>query len=250
LAGVELAAAGGGDQPGQPGRAGGQQRPRVGVALQHRQVGVAQPLAQGPADHGDELLSEGSDAGLAPADLGGQAGHRPHPTVKRRPGRAAELHRGQPGGGDQRQPGQGLGVDAVALGVPGQEPAQVGGLGGGHPQHGVAAAAVEHRHRTPRRPGRLDDHDQVGARFSGGERGRLQRGQARDRRAGAAAGVNPAGAVDHHGGVVADDAKVDAEQANRRWQVHGSSSTRPDWHEHLGRPRDAPTTATVPGRIA
>jgi hypothetical protein len=30
---TELAAAGGGDQPGQPGRAGGQQRSRVGVAL-------------------------------------------------------------------------------------------------------------------------------------------------------------------------------------------------------------------------
>jgi hypothetical protein len=212
---TELAPAGGDDQPGQPARPGGQQRSRVGVALQHGQVGVAQPLAQGPADHGDELLSEGPGAGLAPADLGGQTGHGPHPTVQRRPRRAAELDRGQPGGGDQRQPGQGLGVDAVALGVPGKEPAQVGGLGRGHPQHGMAAAAEEHRDRQPRRPGRLDDHDQLGARVGGSKRGRLQRSQAGHRGAGTTAGADAAGVVDHHGGVVAGDAKVDPEQANR-----------------------------------
>jgi hypothetical protein len=97
----------------------------------------------------------------------------------------------------------------------GKEPAQVGGLGRGHPQHGMAAAAEEHRHRQPRRPGRLDDHDQLGAQLGGGERGRLQRSQAGHRGAGTTAGADAAGVVDDHGGVVAGDAKVDPEQANR-----------------------------------
>src|SRR4029453_15083934 len=75
---TELAAAGGGDQPV---RAGGQQRSWVGVALQHGQVGVVQPvIAQGRANGRDQLVGEGPDTGLAPADLGGEAGHGPHPT--------------------------------------------------------------------------------------------------------------------------------------------------------------------------
>jgi len=114
-----------------------------------------------------------ADAGLAPADLGGEPGHGTHPTVQGGPRGAAELHRGQPRGGDQWQPGQRLGVDAVALGVAGKEPAQGGRLGRGDPQHGVAAAAEEHRDRQPRRAGRLDDHDQLGARLGAGERGSL-----------------------------------------------------------------------------
>jgi hypothetical protein len=103
---TELAAAGGGDQPGQPGRSGGQQRPRVGVAFQHGQVGVVEALAQRCADGGDHRLGERADAVLAPADVGGEPGHGAHPTVQRRPRQAAELHRHQPRGGDQRQPGE------------------------------------------------------------------------------------------------------------------------------------------------
>jgi hypothetical protein len=61
----------------------------------------------------DHLVGEGPDAGLAPADLGREPGHGPHPMIQRRPGRAAEFDRGQPGGGDQRQLSQGLGVDDV-----------------------------------------------------------------------------------------------------------------------------------------
>src|SRR4029453_17026853 len=60
-----------------PARAGGQQRSRVGVALQHGQVGVVQPvIAQGHANGRDQLLGEGPDTGLAPADLGGQPSPR------------------------------------------------------------------------------------------------------------------------------------------------------------------------------
>jgi len=55
----------------------------------------------------------------------------------------------------------------------------------------------------------------VGAWVGGGERGRLERGEAGDRGAGAASGANTPGVVDHHGGVVAGDAKVDAEQTSR-----------------------------------
>jgi hypothetical protein len=55
----------------------------------------------------------------------------------------------------------------------------------------------------------------MSARIGGGQRGRLQRAQAGDRGAGAASGATAPGVVDHHRGVVAGDAKVDAEQTNR-----------------------------------
>jgi hypothetical protein len=106
--------------------------------------------------------------------------------------------------------------------VAGQEPAQVGGLGRGDPQHGVAAAAEEHRDRQPRRASRFHDHDQVGARLSSSQRSHLDRSEAGDCGTSTASGANPASVVDHHGGVVAGDAKVDAEQTNRRRQLHGS----------------------------
>jgi hypothetical protein len=110
----------------------------------------------------------------------------------------------------------------------------------------VAAAAEEHRHRQPGRPGRLDDHDQAGAWV-----GALERGQARDRGAGAAAGVNPAGVVDHHGGVVAGDAKVDPEQTNRRRQVHGGSfPTRQAGTTTSAVSAGRANPATVPGHLA
>jgi hypothetical protein len=79
----------------------------------------------------------------------------------------------------------------------------------------VPAAAKEHRDRQPRRAGRLHDHDQMSARLGASERRHLERGKAGDRGAGAASGANTSGVVDHHGGVVAGDAKVDAEQASR-----------------------------------
>jgi hypothetical protein len=79
----------------------------------------------------------------------------------------------------------------------------------------VAAATEEHRHRQPRRPGRLHDHDQVSVRVGRLERGHLQRGETGDRGAGATSGADTAGVVDHHGGVGTGDAKIDAEQANR-----------------------------------
>jgi hypothetical protein len=79
----------------------------------------------------------------------------------------------------------------------------------------VAAAAEEHRDRQPRRPGRLDDHDQTGARVGAVERGRLEHGQAGHRGAGTTTGANPPGVVDDHGGVVAGDAQVDPEHTNR-----------------------------------
>jgi hypothetical protein len=88
----------------------------------------------------------------------------------------------------------------------------------------------------------------VAWRQCSGERGRHQGGQAGHGEAGATAGADAA--LDHHGGVVAGDTKVDPEPTNRRWQVHGGSSTRPSRHNHLGRFGDAPTTATVPGHIA
>ena len=62
--------------------------------------------------------------------------------------------------------------------MPGQEPAQVGGLLRGHPEHRVAAGGEEHRDRQPRRAGRLDHHLQPASRRAPGQRRRLHRGQA------------------------------------------------------------------------
>jgi hypothetical protein len=82
------------------------------------------------------------------------------------------------------------------------------------------------------------------------ERGRLEHGQAGHRGAGSTTGTNPPGVVHDHGSVVAGYAKVDPQQTNRRWQVHGGSFHKTSWQNRLGRLGDAPTTATVPGHLA
>lgn len=114
------------DQRAQPGRAGLEQGPGVGVALEHRQIGGPEVPGQRRERH--QLVHQVLDPHLV---LGGDAGQpvrRAHPPVQCRGLRAGQLQRLQPGRGDQRQPGQGVGVDPVALGVPGEELAQVRGL--------------------------------------------------------------------------------------------------------------------------
>jgi hypothetical protein len=56
----------------------------------------------------------------------------PHPPVQAGPGAAGQLEWLQALGVHQRQPGQGLGVDGVGLGMPRQKPPQISGLGRGH----------------------------------------------------------------------------------------------------------------------
>jgi hypothetical protein len=152
----------------------------------------------------------------------------------------------QPGRIDQRQPGQGIGVDAVGLGVPRQEPAKVGRLGRAHPVHGVATGAEEHRDRQPRRPGRLHHHLQAGAPGCPGQGRPLHLTQTLhggDRLAPAHDGPV---ASQHPHGVGTGDPQVDPDQPSvlhpRSLRVVGSCSGCP-----RGRRLSA---ATVPRRLS
>jgi hypothetical protein len=154
-----LAVGGLDDHPGQPGTAGGQQRVGVGVAFQHRQVGVAELASQWR--HGHELTDQVLDAPLVAGSGLGQPITGPHPAIQRRPRGIRQHQRVQPGGIDQRQPSQGVGVDAIGLGMARHHPAQVVGLGRADPVHGVPAGTEEHRDRQPRWPSRLHHHLQA-----------------------------------------------------------------------------------------
>ena len=79
-----LAVGGLGDHPGQPGTAGGQQRVGVGVAFQHRQVGLAELASQWRHRH--ELTDQVLDAPLVAGGGLGQPVTGAHPAVQRRPG--------------------------------------------------------------------------------------------------------------------------------------------------------------------
>ena len=136
----------------------------------------------------------------------------PHPAVQRRPLRAGQLQGVQPGRVDQRQPGQGVGVDAVGLGVARQQPAQVMGLGRADPVHDVAAGREEHRDRQPRRPGRFHHHLQPGARWGLGQRGPLHLRKTVHRRDRPGAAHQAAIAGQHPHGVGAGDPQVDPDQ--------------------------------------
>jgi hypothetical protein len=104
----------------------------------------------------------------------------------------------------------------------------------------------EHRHRQPRRAGRLDDHDQLGARLGAGQRGSLQSGQAADRGTGAAPGTDAAGGVQHHRGVLAGHAQVNAKQADRGWKLHRDSFA---CDEPAHPPRPSPTGRRPPATV-
>jgi hypothetical protein len=134
----------------------------VGPALEHGQVGLAE-LADKWAGR-QQLMDQVLDTALVGGGSLGEPIGGPHAAVQRRPGRIRQLERVQPGRVDQRQPGQGIGVDPVGLGVPRQHPPQVVGFGRADPVHDVAAGREEHRDRQPRRPGRLHHHLQAGAR--------------------------------------------------------------------------------------
>jgi len=79
-----LAVGGLGDHPGQPGTAGGQQRVGVGVAFQHRQVGLAELASQWRHRH--ELTDQVFDGPLVAGGGLGQPVTGAHPAVQRRPG--------------------------------------------------------------------------------------------------------------------------------------------------------------------
>jgi hypothetical protein len=152
------------------------------------------------------------DAALVGGGSLGEPIGGPHAAVQRRPGRLRQLERVQPGRVDQRQAGQGIGVDPVGLGVPRQHSAQVVGFGRADPVHDVAAGREEHRDRQPRRPGRFHHHLKQGARGGLGQRGLfhlLKTVQGRDR---LAAADQAAVAGQHPDGMGAGDPKVDSDQ--------------------------------------
>nr|WP_308259611.1 hypothetical protein [Pseudonocardia sp. H11422] len=144
------------DHAPKPGGSGGEQHARIGPPRQHRQVGRSEIPGQRGGRHQlpDQVLDPHLVLGRGPSQPVGGA----HPPVQRRVMPVGQCQLAQPTGIDQRQPGQGVGVDAVALGVPRQEPTQVRGLRTRHPEHRVPAPGEEHRDRQPCRAGRLE-HD-------------------------------------------------------------------------------------------
>jgi hypothetical protein len=152
------------------------------------------------------------DAALVGGRLLGEPITSPHTAVQRRPGPIRQLEAVQAGRVDQREAGQGVGVDAVGLGMARQHPPQVMGLGRADPVHGVTAAGEEHRDRQPRRPGRLHHHLKQGARWGPGQRGLFHLAETLHRRERFAAAHQAAVAGQHPDGVGAGDPKVDPDQ--------------------------------------
>ena len=153
-----LVTGGAGDQADELGCAGRQEDPRIGVTLEDGQVRLAEVTGQ--RGHRHQLPDQVLDPHLVLAGRAGQPVTGTNPPVQRRRVRAGQLQLLQTTRVSQRNPGQRLRVDPVRFGVPAQEPAQVRGLGRGHPVHVVTAAGEEHRDRHPRRPGRLEHHRQ------------------------------------------------------------------------------------------
>jgi hypothetical protein len=121
-----MAVGGPGDQRGQPCHAQPGQGVRVCVAFEDGQVGGAEVAGQraGRQQLADQVLNPALVVGSCLGEPVGGA----HPAVQRCPPGARQLQGTQACGVEQWQPGQGIGVNAVALGMPGQEPAQVSGL--------------------------------------------------------------------------------------------------------------------------
>ena len=226
---LALVAAGrGADQRGQLGRPGGQQRPRVSVAFQHLQVGLAQVAGQ--RGHRHQLPHQVLDPGLVPGGLLGEPVAGPHPPVQGRLVPLGQLQLDQPVRGGQRQPRQRLGVDPVALGMPPVELAQVSGLRRGHPVHRVAAGGQEPGHREPGRAGRLQHHLQPGALRRPGQRPGLHRQQRLPRgHAPGRAHLLPR-AIEHPHRVLRCDPQIDAGQPPDR---HLAGPVHLHIHGHL-----------------
>jgi hypothetical protein len=89
---------------------------RVGVALEHGEIGDAEVAGQ--RGHRQHLADQVLDPALVQRALQCQAVRRPHAAVQRRPLDAGQDQWLQAGGVEQRQPGQGVGIDPVGLGVP------------------------------------------------------------------------------------------------------------------------------------
>ena len=187
------------------------QQVRVGPPFQHREVSHAEVTAQ--RRHRQQLADQVLDPHLVLGRCPGQAIRRPHPPIQRGAFHPGQLQWLQAGRVQQRQPGQGVGVDAVGLGVPGQEPAQVRRLGRRHPMHHVAPVGEEHRDRQPRRARRLHHHLQTNAPRAARQRSCLHCGEALHGRPRLALRDRLAGLVEHPHRVRAGDTQVDADQA-------------------------------------
>jgi hypothetical protein len=101
---AEVVVGGFGDQPGQPGLPGGQERVGVGVAFQLGQVGLAELADQWA--HRRELTDQVFAAPLVGGGGLGEPVGGAHAPVQCRPFRAGQLQRPQPGRVDQGQPSQ------------------------------------------------------------------------------------------------------------------------------------------------
>jgi hypothetical protein len=208
--GALLTGRGGPQQPLQAGTAHRHQGMGVRPALEHGQVGLAELADQGAGRQ--QLMDQVLDAALVGGGLLGEPITSPHAAVQRRPGPIRQLQRPQPGRVDQREAGQGVGIDAVGLGMPRQEPAQIMRLGRADPIDDVAAGAEEDRDRQPRRPGRLDHDLQAGVRGRPPQGGLLDLAEALHGRERLASAHDRAVGAQHPHGMGAGDPKVDPDQ--------------------------------------
>lgn len=201
------------DQADQPGTAGAQQRPRVAVTLQDRDVRVGELPADRVIQHRHRLAGQLAQPHLVARRRLGETIGSPHATVKARRVALHELQALQAVGVHDRQTSEGLGVDRVRLRMLRQELPQRCRLRRAHPMHDMAAAAEEHRHRQPRRARWFDDHLQARPRRRAGECCRLNRLQTLDRRPAPPPGQHRRGLVDHDHRVAARDPEIDADDA-------------------------------------
>jgi len=123
-------------------------------------------------------------------------------------------------------PGQRVRVDTIALRVPGQKPTQVSGLRAGHPEHQMPAGGEEHRHRQPRRPGRLHHHLQHRAHRCPGQRRRLHPSQTAHRRLAPPPAHLPPALNEHPHRVRARDPQIHPDQSSDHPDLHSSADTR------------------------
>jgi hypothetical protein len=100
---------------------------RVGPTFQHCEVGDTE--IAGERGHREQLAGQVLDPHLVLGCQAGQAVRCPHPPIQRGALGPWQLERTQPGRVDQPQTRQGVRVDPVGLGVPRQEPAQIGCFG-------------------------------------------------------------------------------------------------------------------------
>jgi hypothetical protein len=202
-----------GDQKAQAGAPGAQQRPGIAIALQHGHVADGELAADDVVDGRHHLAGQLTDALLVARRGVGETVGGPHAPVQAGLWPLGELEGDDAFGVDDGHAGEAGGVDGVGFRVLEEELAQRRGLLRRDAIDDVATASEEHGHGQPRRAGGLDHHLEDRALRSAGERSGFDRLEALPCRPTPAPAQHGRGLVDHHHGVLARDAQVDADDA-------------------------------------